>query len=131
MREQFLNGTSAHTRLFSAIHWRKCFASQCGPRVCAPSLISFVLGTEDGGAGKELDEEEVRETATERRQRRMKEKLEKAKLRKKALFDSEYDATGNSADGKTFFDEWKSEMELQGKVCKFFSSLCCFLLIFS
>jgi len=46
----------------------------------------------------------------------MKEKLEKAKLRKKALFDSEYDAVGNSGDGKTFFDEWKSEMELQAKV---------------
>jgi len=47
----------------------------------------------------------------------MKEKLEKAKLRKKALFDNEYDAGGNSSDGKTFFDEWKSEMELQAKVC--------------
>jgi len=46
----------------------------------------------------------------------MKEKLEKAKLRKKALFDSEYDAGGNSGDGKTFFDEWKSEMEVQAKV---------------
>ena len=71
---------------------------------------------EDGGSAKESVNEEVRETAAERRQRRMKEKLEKAKLRKKALFDSEYDATGNSADGKTFFDEWKSEMELQAKV---------------
>lgn len=98
------------------------------------SQFNFIcLGTEDGGAAKELDEE-VRETAAERRRRRMKEKLEKAKLRKKALFDSEYDAMGNSADGKTFFDEWKSEMELQAKVsfCEYFRSLCCcFLLMFS
>jgi len=74
------------------------------------------LDTEDGEGTKESVSEDVRETAAERRQRRMKEKLEKAKLRKKALFDSEYDATGNSADGGTFFDEWKSEMELQAKV---------------
>jgi len=73
----------------------------------------FVLDDGDGQAAKE----EVRETAKERRQRRMKEKLEKAKLRKKALFDSEYDAVGSSADGKTFFDDWKSETELQAKVC--------------
>jgi len=78
-------------------------------------IYVFGLVTGAGGAAKELGEE-VRETAVERRQRRMKEKLEKAKLRKKALFDSEYDASGNSADGKNFFDEWKSEMELQAKV---------------
>jgi len=75
----------------------------------------FVLGTGDDKSASELVDE-VRETAAERRQRRMKEKLEKAKLRKKALFDSEYDAGGNSGDGKTFFDDWKSEMELQAKV---------------
>ena len=93
------------------------------------SLFVFVFGTGDDGVTKELGGEEVRETAVERRQRRMKEKLEKAKLRKKALFDSEYDAVGVSADGKSFFDDWKSEMELQAKVsvCQYFSSLCCFL----
>jgi len=73
------------------------------------------LFTSDSGDGGSADEE-VRETAAERRQRRMKEKLEKAKLRKKALFDSEYDAMGNSSNGKTFFDEWKSETELQAQV---------------
>jgi len=76
------------------------------------------MDTGDGTSVKE-SVDEARETAAERRQRRMKEKLEKAKLRKKALFDSEYDAVGNSADGKTFFDEWKSEMELQAKVGTF------------
>jgi len=76
----------------------------------------FVLITGDVKSVTE-SADEARETAAERRQRRMKEKLEKAKLRKKALFDSEYDAVGNSGDGKTFFDEWKSEMELQAKVC--------------
>lgn len=76
----------------------------------------LILDSGDGGAAKVSDEEDVRETAAERRQRRMKEKLEKAKLRKKALFDNEYDALGNSADGKSFFDEWKSETELQAKV---------------
>jgi len=89
-------------------------------------LFLFVFDTEDGGAAKESVNEEVRETAAERRQRRMKEKLEKAKLRKKALFDSEYDAAGNSADGNTFFDEWKSEMEIQAKVrsiCEYFRYL--------
>jgi len=86
----------------------------------------FVLDTEDGGATKESVSEDVRETAAERRQRRMKEKLEKAKLRKKALFDSEYDAAGNSTDGGTFFDEWKSEMELQAKVNM--SEICCIYL---
>jgi len=86
--------------------------------------MSFILDTGDGTVTNELTDEEVRETAAERRQRRMKEKLEKAKLRKKALFDSEYDATGNNADGKTYFDELKSKMELQAKVgvCEYFRS---------
>jgi len=61
----------------------------------------------------------------------MKEKLEKAKLRKKALFDSEYDASGNSTEGNTFFDEWKAEMELQAKVSSMREYLQNFVLFFS
>ena len=96
--------------------------------------MEFWFRTVDGGTTKEA-EDVTRETAVERRQRRMKEKLEKAKLRKKALFDSEYDAVGGTAgDGKTFFDEWKSEMEVQAKVSMLmnirwrrFFKLCAFL----
>lgn len=90
-----------------------------------------IFATLEGGSAKDSVSGEVRETAAERRQRRMKEKLEKAKLRKKVLFDSEYDAAGNSADGNTFFDEWKAEMELQakvGNVCEYCRS---FLFFFS
>ena len=45
----------------------------------------------------------------------MKEKLERAKLRKKTLFDMEYDDKGDG-EKKSYFDEWKAEMEVQAKV---------------
>jgi len=60
-------------------------------------------------------DEQTKETAIERRQRRMKEKLERSKLRKKAMFDMEYDDKGDG-EKKTYFEEWKTEMDMQAKV---------------
>lgn len=65
--------------------------------------------------GADSGAEETKETPVERRQRRMKEKLERAKLRKKAMFDMEYDDNGDG-EKKSYFEEWKAENDLQAKV---------------
>jgi hypothetical protein len=81
--------------------------------------------------GDQSGAEETKETTAERRQRRMKEKLERAKLRKKALFDMEYDDKGDG-EKKTYFEEWKAEMEVQAKVRNSFSTpflTCMFALL--
>jgi hypothetical protein len=59
----------------------------------------------------------------------MKEKLERAKLRKKALFDMEYDDKGDG-EKKTYFEEWKAELEVQAKVGCGFSKQILFKYLF-
>jgi len=80
----------------------------------------------DDGGGDDLEmlhfpqkkqPDQTAETTAERRHRRMKEKLERAKLRKKALFDSEYDDCGtDNAGTKSFYEAWKAELEEQVKL---------------
>ena len=56
-----------------------------------------------------------RPLSKEERLQKREEKRAKKKERTKALFNAQYDET--DVAGGTYFDEWKSQMDQQAKVC--------------